>query len=115
MAENILRKLVNNSQMAIDDGVYEVDVNLKKSSKDFLHTIKTNPHATLLTEVKFASPSLQNQNTDRPSKHCKPNDCRRLKSTLSFDSTTPISWLSRVFHESKGNSGGSNAHERYHD
>ena len=58
MAENILRKLVNNSQLAIDDGVYEVDANLQKSSKDLIHTIKVNPHATLLTEVKFASPSL---------------------------------------------------------
>jgi indole-3-glycerol phosphate synthase len=58
MAENILRKLVNNSQMAIDDGVYEVDANLQKSNKDFVQTIKTNPHATLLTEIKFASPSL---------------------------------------------------------
>ncbi|MCV0392321.1 MAG: indole-3-glycerol-phosphate synthase [Nitrosopumilus sp.] len=58
MAENILRKLVNNSQMAIDDGVYDVDSDLQKSNKDFIHIIKTNPHATLLTEVKFASPSL---------------------------------------------------------
>lgn len=58
MAENILRKLVNNSQMAIDDGVYEVDCNLEKSSKDFKQIIKTNTHATLLTEIKFASPSL---------------------------------------------------------
>ena len=58
MAENILRKLVNNSQMAIDDGTYDIDVNLQKSSKDFVQIIKTNPHATLLTEVKFASPSL---------------------------------------------------------
>jgi len=58
MAENILRKLVNNSQMAIDDGVYDVDVNLEKSNKDFIHIIKTNPHATLLTEIKFSSPSL---------------------------------------------------------
>jgi indole-3-glycerol phosphate synthase len=58
MAENILRKLVNNSQMAIDDGVYEVDASLEKSNKDFIHIIETNPHATLLTEVKFASPSL---------------------------------------------------------
>ncbi len=57
MAENILRKLVNNSQMAIDDGVYEIDTSLQKSSKDFVHTIRTNPHATLLAEVKFASPS----------------------------------------------------------
>ena len=58
MAENILRKLVNNSQMAIDDGTYDIDVKLQKSSKDFIQIIKTNPHATLLTEVKFASPSL---------------------------------------------------------
>jgi len=58
MAENILRKLVNNSQMAIDDGVYELDVDLQKSNKDFIQIIKTNPHATLLTEIKFASPSL---------------------------------------------------------
>ena len=58
MAEKILRKLVNNSQMAIDDGVYELDVDLQKSNKDFIQIIKTNPHATLLTEIKFASPSL---------------------------------------------------------
>ena len=58
MAENILRKLVNNSQMAIDDGIYDIDLNLEKSNKDFVQIIKTNPHATLLTEVKFASPSL---------------------------------------------------------
>lgn len=58
MARNILRKLVNNSQAAIDDGVYDVDASLEKSNKDFIQIIKTNPHATLLTEVKFASPSL---------------------------------------------------------
>ena len=58
MAENILKKLLNNSQMAIDDGVYDVDVNLQKSDEDFVQIIKTNRHATLLTEVKFASPSL---------------------------------------------------------
>ncbi len=58
MAENILRKLVNNSQMAIDDGVYDVDTDLQKSSKDFIQIINTNPHPTLLTEIKFSSPSL---------------------------------------------------------
>lgn len=58
MVENILRKLVNNSQAAIDDGVYDVDIKLKKSNKDFLQIIKSNNHATLLTEVKFSSPSL---------------------------------------------------------
>ena len=35
MAQNILKKLINNSQIAIDDGVYDVDVNLEKSNKDF--------------------------------------------------------------------------------
>ena len=58
MAGNILRKLVNNSQVAIDDGVYDVDANLQRSERDFAHTIKINPHATLLTEIKFSSPSL---------------------------------------------------------
>lgn len=58
MAQNILRKLVNNSQAAIDDGVYDVDADLQQSSKDFIQIIKTHAHATLLTEVKFASPSL---------------------------------------------------------
>ena len=58
MAENILRKLVNNSQIAIDDGVYDVESDLEKSNKDFKQIIKTNQHATLLTEIKFASPSL---------------------------------------------------------
>jgi len=58
MAENILKKLVNNSQLAIDDGVYDVDVNLQKSNQDFKQIIKSNSHATLLTEVKFSSPSL---------------------------------------------------------
>ena len=58
MAKNILKRLVNNSQTAIDDGTYEVDANLHRSEKDFLHVIKIHPHATLLTEVKFSSPSL---------------------------------------------------------
>lgn len=58
MAEHILRKLVNNSQMAIDDGVYEIDCELHKSSKDFLQIIQTFGHAPLITEIKFASPSL---------------------------------------------------------
>ena len=58
MAENILRKLVNNSQAAIDDGTYEIRSYLEKSNKDLIHIIETNPHPTLLTEVKFSSPSL---------------------------------------------------------
>ena len=58
MTENILKKLVNNSQAAIDDGVYEVSANMKKSTQDLTGIIRTNPHATLITEIKFASPSL---------------------------------------------------------
>jgi indole-3-glycerol phosphate synthase len=58
MAENILKRLVNNSKMAIDDGTYDVDCDLQQSNKDFLQIIKTHSHATLLTEIKFASPSL---------------------------------------------------------
>ncbi len=58
MAANILKRLVSNSEAAISDGVYDVDVNLQKSNKDFIQIIKTNPHPTLLTEIKFASPSL---------------------------------------------------------
>jgi len=82
MAKNILKKLVNNSQMAIDDGVYDVDVNLQKSDKDFKQIITSNPHATLLTEVKFSSPSLGKI------KYCKTDDCRRFKSIVCFDSTS---------------------------
>jgi len=58
MAEKILKRLVINSQTAIDDGTYDIDANLDKSSKDLIQIIKTNPHPTLLTEIKFASPSL---------------------------------------------------------
>ena len=58
MADNILKRLVNNSQMAINDGTYDVECDLEKSTKDFLQIIKTHTHATLLTEIKFSSPSL---------------------------------------------------------
>ncbi len=34
MAENILKRLVINSQTAIDDGTYDIDANLDKSSND---------------------------------------------------------------------------------
>jgi len=47
-----------NSKMAIDNGVYEISETLPKSDIDFIHTIKINPHATLITEIKFSSPSL---------------------------------------------------------
>lgn len=58
MTENVLRKLVNNSQAAIDDGTYEITANLERSNQDFLQLLKINSHATLITEIKFSSPSL---------------------------------------------------------
>ena len=58
MAAKVLQKLFHNSQAAINDGVYELDCSLKQSDTDLLHAIKANPHATLITEIKFASPSL---------------------------------------------------------
>lgn len=56
--KNMLTKLVENSQQAIKDGVYDISVRLQKSELDLLDSIKKTPHAPLITEVKFASPSL---------------------------------------------------------
>ncbi len=55
---SILQKLVKNSQCAIDDGIYDVNVNLERKNRCLTDIIQTNPHATLITEVKFSSPSL---------------------------------------------------------
>lgn len=59
MAHDILRKLINNSQMALDDGVYDVakDQNLSASDHDLAFDIKTAAHAAVISEIKFASPS----------------------------------------------------------
>ena len=38
--------------------MYEVDANLEQSTQDLLQTIRVNQHPTLITEIKFASPSL---------------------------------------------------------
>ena len=56
--DHILKKLVNNSQAAIDDGVYEISAQKEKSRQNLVNLIKTSPHAPLITEVKFSSPSL---------------------------------------------------------
>lgn len=56
--EHILKKLVNNSQAAIDDGVYEISTQKEKSRQNLINQIKISPHAPLITEVKFSSPSL---------------------------------------------------------
>jgi len=58
MPEDVLRRLVHNSQAAIDDGTYEIREGRKKSGHDLLDAIRTGPHATLITEIKFSSPSL---------------------------------------------------------
>jgi len=54
----MLEKLAQNSNKAIKDGVYEVEYKLAKSEKNIVDEIKKNPHASLITEVKFSSPSL---------------------------------------------------------
>ena len=55
---NILQKLIQNSQKAIDEGVYEINEKFQKSQMDLLALIKNNNHAPIITEVKFSSPSL---------------------------------------------------------
>ena len=55
--ENILQKLVENSQNAIDDGIYDITETLPKSEIDLQESIKNNDHASLITEIKFSSPA----------------------------------------------------------
>ena len=56
--KNVLEKLVENSHNAIKEGVYEISETLQQSTVDLSKEIKENPHASLITEIKFASPSL---------------------------------------------------------
>ena len=56
--QGILKKLFENSQSAIDEGIYDVKENLSKSNTNLIESIKENQHATLITEIKFSSPSL---------------------------------------------------------
>ena len=39
MTENILRKLVKNSQTAIDDGVYDIDIKLQAFFKNTTYVL----------------------------------------------------------------------------
>ncbi len=59
---HILQKLALNSRTAIRDGVYTKEIEgvhgLDKSCIDLFDTITTNSHPTIITEIKFASPSL---------------------------------------------------------
>lgn len=54
----ILKKLFDNSKTAINDGIYNIEESLPSSGKDLIGIINQNVHATLITEVKFSSPSL---------------------------------------------------------
>lgn len=56
--KNMLETLAKNSQRSIDDGVYEIDYKNTKSEKNLVEQIRNNKHASLITEVKFSSPSL---------------------------------------------------------
>ena len=58
--KNMLQKLANNSQKAIDEGVYKISEKLPRSESNIIDNIRKNKHAPLITEVKFSSPSLGN-------------------------------------------------------
>lgn len=56
----MLEKLAQNSKKAINDGIYDIDYKLTKSERNIIDEIRRNPHASLITEVKFSSPSFGN-------------------------------------------------------
>ncbi len=58
--KNMLQKLADNSQMAIDSGIYEISQKLPNSKINIIKSIRKNKHASLITEIKFSSPSLGN-------------------------------------------------------
>ena len=58
--KNMLQKLTQNSQLAIENGVYDITQKIPKSKMNILDNIRKNKHASLITEVKFSSPSLGN-------------------------------------------------------
>ena len=58
--KNMLQKLALNSQKAIDEGVYKISEKLPRSKSNIVDDIRKNKHASLITEVKFSSPSLGN-------------------------------------------------------
>ena len=55
--KNVLDRLVKNSRMAIDDGIYDIKETLPKSGIDLEKSIRNNKHASLITEIKFSSPA----------------------------------------------------------
>ncbi len=55
---HMLQTLANNSQKAIEEGIYHVSEKLEKSQQNIIDEIRKNNHASLITEIKFSSPSL---------------------------------------------------------
>jgi len=58
--KDVLEKLVINSRKAIDDGIYDITETLPKSEIDLEESIRSNVHASLITEIKFSSPAEGN-------------------------------------------------------
>jgi indole-3-glycerol phosphate synthase len=56
--KGMLEKLAKNSQKTINEKVYEINYKNSKSGKNLIEQIRNNKHASLITEVKFSSPSL---------------------------------------------------------
>lgn len=56
-SESNLRRLAGNSFKAIDDGAYETEHSFTHDALSLRRAILSCPHAPLITEVKFASPS----------------------------------------------------------
>ncbi|NIP62947.1 MAG: indole-3-glycerol-phosphate synthase [Nitrosopumilaceae archaeon] len=54
----MLKKLVDNSNLAIKESTYEISEILNKSNVNLSDTIKQNEHASIITEIKFSSPSF---------------------------------------------------------
>lgn len=54
----MLKTLVDNSRKSLDEQVYDIHNNLNQSKIDLLSAIQKNNHASLITEIKFSSPSL---------------------------------------------------------
>ena len=88
----------------------------KKSSKDFIQIINTNPHPTLLTEIKFASPSLGKIKTlTDPASIAKQMIAGGSKALSVLTQPHLFQGSPEYFHESKRISRCSNTYERYHN
>lgn len=55
---NYLKKLARNSFKAIEEGAYETDYSYTHDAMNLKRAILSCPHAPLITEIKFSSPSV---------------------------------------------------------